>query len=55
MGKYSKKLLNRVQEHNMKKLLDETDDFSKIQEEAERLGLGEFVHRHKTKGATSHE
>lgn len=31
MGKYSKKLLSKVQEHNMKKIMDETDDFGKIQ------------------------
>lgn len=43
MSKYSKKLLNRVEEHNVKKILNETDDFTVIQKELIKIGLGDFV------------
>lgn len=43
MGKYSKKLLDRVQEHNLKKILDETGNLGEIQDRLKKIGLGEFV------------
>jgi len=46
MKKYSKNLLSRVQEHNLKKVMDETNgDLNKIQDHLEEIGLGSFVHR----------
>lgn len=54
MGKYSKKLLSRVQEHQVKKILDKTDNLDEIHDELERIGLGDYVHRRtkETNGAS---
>lgn len=46
MGKYSKKLLSRVQEHQVKKILDNSNgNLETIQEELAKIGLGDFVHK----------
>lgn len=49
MGRYSKKLLSRVEEHNVKKILNKTDDFEEIQNELTKIELGDFVHKKESK------